>query len=69
LAHGVGLRRQPEPEAIGQIGLHLRGQEAVLGEEMTAPLATQFQFPGLSGVEKDHAFDPEAAVLGPAKRQ
>ena len=65
----LAWRRQPQPEAVGQIGLHLRGEEAVLGEEVPAPLAAQFELPRLCGVEEHHRLDPQAAVLGAAKRQ
>ena len=60
------LGSKAQPQAVVQIGLHLRRQEAVLGKEMPAPLAAQLELPRLGGVEENDRLD--AARPAPAKR-
>src|SRR5215467_8013671 len=51
IGHGVGVTRKAQPEIVGEIGLDLRSQKAVLGHEMAAALAAFLHAGGTRGIE------------------
>src|SRR5271166_700250 len=58
-----------EPKAISQKCIELRGDEAVLGHEMTRALAALAHRGRPRWIEKDHGFSRHGATLGGAERK
>ena len=65
----VGLAGQCQPVPVLQPGVHLRPQEAALGQQVAAALAEVFDGGRQRAVEDDDGLHAEATVLGGAQRQ
>ena len=69
IRHGVGVAREREPEVVRQIRLELRGDEAVLGEQMSAALAPLRHAGGARRIEEHDRLGRERAALGGPERE
>jgi len=69
LRHGVGVARELQPQAVGEIGGKLRGEETVLGQQVPAALAPLGHERGARRIEDHHGFGGERAAFGGAERQ
>ena len=65
----IGLAREIEPQAVPQIGLHLRAEQAPLRQRMAAALAPVGEILRTVRIEEDYRFAGEGAVLGRAEGQ
>ena len=66
---GVCSLGQPQPESISEVGLHLRAEEAPLGQGLAAALALKGEIRRARGIEKHDGFASQRAILRRAKRQ
>ena len=61
------MPRQREPAVFLEIGQHLRGDEAMLGEKLTGALAALAHERGALRIEEHHRLGRERAALGGAE--
>jgi len=58
VGHRIGVTGEREPEVTGEIGFDLRSDEAMLGDEMAAALATLRHVGAAGRIEEHHRFSP-----------
>ena len=61
------MARKREPEIVGEEGLELRRDEALLGDELAAALAPLGHGGGPRRIEEHHRLGGERAALGGAE--